>query len=68
MAFGGKKIKVGLANFRDFHSRNYRIGTGLGQTLNDALDDSLTITKLFKKALGMTATKVIKETRFEYSQ
>ena len=48
MTLRGKKIEVGLANFRDFHPKNYRIGTELGQTLKLASDHSLTITNRLK--------------------
>jgi hypothetical protein len=40
----GKVIKIGLADFGDFHPDNYRIGTELGQTLKLAPNHSLTIT------------------------
>jgi hypothetical protein len=34
VAFLGKEIQVSLANLGNFHADNYRIGTWLGQTLD----------------------------------
>ena len=68
MALGGKIIEEGLADFRDFHLKNYRIGTELGQTLKDAYDHSLTITNRLKIALYEKAAIATKETHFEYSE
>jgi len=68
VTLGSKIIEEGLANFRDFHASNYRIGTELGQTLKDAHAHSLTITNRLKIALYEKAATVTKETYFEYTQ
>jgi len=44
----GKVIKIGLADFGDFHPDNYRIGSELGQTLKLVSNHSLTITNRLK--------------------